>query len=244
MDWLAPHADPKKQKLFKDFILFKEPNYAAHHFKVIDNGFVSGPNLGLRKGGAAYIKNVNPLGYQKLYIKFVGKTNRSTLVFRKNGTNGEIIGKFKISKKGKILCGSPGQVITSIDISKETKVFDLYVQLQTQDQTFKKEHVLIHWIAFMPELPGKGKPGYNKVRKSLNEVLNIKGDVTPVMVENPDHMKRNTHVFDRGNWMVKMEEVQTGVPQTLNPWEKRWENNRLGFAKWLVDKKTRLLLEP
>jgi hypothetical protein len=241
LDWLAPHADPKKQKLFKDFILFKEPNYAAHHFKVIGNGFVSGPNLGLRKGGAAFIKNVNPLGYQKLYIKFVGKTNRSTLVFRKNGINGEIIGKFKISKKGKNFYGDrQGQIITSIDISKETKAFDLYVQLQTQDQTFKKEHVLIHWIAFMPQLPAKGKPGYNTVRKSLNEVLNIKGDVTPIMVENPDHMKRKTHVFDRGNWMVKMEEVQTGVPQTLNPWEKRWENNRLGFAKWLVDKKNPL----
>ena len=221
--------------------MFKEPNYAAHHFKVIDNGFVSGPNLGLRKGGAASIKNVNTLGYQKLYLKFVGKTDRSTLVFRKNGINGEIIGKFKITKKGKNFYGDrQGQIITSIDITKETEAFDLYVQLQTQDQTFKKEHVLIHWIAFMPEFPGRGKPGYTAAGKNLNEVLNIKGDVTPVMVENPDHMKRKTHVFDRGNWMVKKEEVQTGVPQTLNPWENRWEKNRLGFAKWLVDNKNPL----
>lgn len=241
LDWVSAHANADEQKIFKDFILFKEPNYAAHHFKVIDNGFVSGLNLGLRKGGAAFIKNVNPLGYQKLYLKFVGKTDRSTLVFRKNGINGEIIGKFKISKKEKNSYGDrQGQIITSIDIVKETEVFDLYVELQTQDQTFKKEHVLIHWIAFMPELPAKGKPGYTAVRKNLNEVLNIKGDVTPIMVENPDHMKRKTHVFDRGNWMVKTEEVQPGVPQTLNPWEKRWENNRLGFAQWLVDKKNPL----
>ena len=63
---------------------------------------------------------------------------------------------------------------------------------------------------------------------------------TPIMVENPDHMKRKTHVFDRGNWMVKNDEVQTGVPQTLNPWQEKWEKNRLGLAKWLVDEENPL----
>ena len=241
LDWVATHGDAKKQKLFKDFILFKEPNYAAHHFKVIDHAFVSGPNFGLRKGGVTFIKNINPMGRQKLYLKFVGRSNNSTLVFRKNGVNGQIIGKFEISNKGKNFYGDrQGQIITSIDIKKETEVFDLYVQLQTEDKTQKKEHVLVHWIAFMPELPGKEKPGYTKVKRDLNEVLNFSGDHTPVMVENPEHMKRKTHIFDRGNWMVKMEEVQPGIPQTLNPWEKRLENNRLGFAQWLVDKKNPL----
>ena len=241
LEWVSTHGDVKKQKLFKDFILFKEPNYAAHHFKVIDHAFVSGPNFGLRKGGAVFIKNVNPLGHQKLYLKYVGHSNRSSLVFRKNGINGEIIGKFKISKKGKNFYGDPqGQIITSIDISKETEAFDLYVQLETQDDTVKREHVKVHWIAFMPELPGKGKPGYEYVSNNLDKVLNLRGDLTPVMVENPDHMKRKTHVFDRGNWMVKMEEVQPGVPQMLNPWKERWENNRLGFAQWLVDEKNPL----
>ncbi|MEK9603321.1 MAG: PSD1 and planctomycete cytochrome C domain-containing protein [Flavobacteriaceae bacterium] len=237
LNWVSTHADADQEKLFKDFILFEEPNYAAHHFEVIDNAFVYGPNFGLRKGGATIIKNVNTLGQPKLYLKFVGRSNRSKLVFRKNGINGEIIGEFKISKNDK---NRQGQLITSIDISRETEVFDLYVQLQTQDNTLEKEHVLVRWIAFMPELPGKGKPGYAKMNKNLSEVLNIKGDLTPVMVENPEHMKRKTHVFDRGNWMVKMEEVKPGVPLTLNPWKERWENNRLGFAKWLVDEKNPL----
>ena len=53
-------------------------------------------------------------------------------------------------------------------------------------------------------------------------------------------MKRKTYVFDRGNWMVKNDEVQTGVPQTLNPWQEKWEKNRLGLAKWLVDEENPL----
>ncbi len=240
LDWVSIHADDKKLKLFKDFILFKEPSYSAHHFEVVKNGFV-GQIFGLRKGGSVFIKNVNPLGHKKLYLKFVGHTNNSTLIFRKNGINGEIIGKFNIYKKAKFSYNGPQEkIVTSIDISKEIDEFDLFVQLQTQDKSLKKEHIIVDWLAFMPELPGKGKPGFNRINNSLNEALNFKGDLTPVMVENPEHMKRNTHVFDRGNWRVKLEEVQTGVPQTLNPWEKRWENNRLGFAQWLVDKKNPL----
>ena len=241
LDWVDRYADAKKQKIFRDFIFFKEPNYAAHHFEVIENAYVSGPNFGLRKGGVAFVKNLNPLGYPKLFLKFVGYSNRSTLVFRKNGINGKIIGKFKISKEGQnFYRDRQGQMITSIDISQETEKFDLYVQLVTQDTSLKNDHIKIHWIAFMPDLPGEGNPGFSKIRKAFNEVLNIKGDLTPIMVENPNHMKRKTHVFDRGNWMIKMEEVQPGVPQTLNPWEKQWKKNRLGFAQWLVDKKNPL----
>ncbi|MDG1966090.1 MAG: DUF1553 domain-containing protein, partial [Flavobacteriaceae bacterium] len=35
-------------------------------------------------------------------------------------------------------------------------------------------------------------------------------------------------------------EVQTGVPQILNPWENQWKKNRLGLAQWLVDKENPL----
>ena len=239
LDWVATHSDSNLKEVFKDFILFKEPSYAAHHFKAIDNAFVSGPTFGLRDGGAVFINNINSLGRQKLYLKYVGHTNHSSLVFRKNGINGEIIGKFNVSKRGK-KWNPNGQIITSIDITKVTEVFDLYVQLESKDNSIKGEHVNVHWIAFIPELPAKGKQGYATVSENLNEVLNIKGDLTPVMVENPNHMKRKTHVFDRGNWMVKMDEVKPSVPQILNPWKPRWEKSRLGFAKWLVDKKNPL----
>jgi hypothetical protein len=242
LEWVSTHSDPKTQKLYKDFIFFKEPNYPSHNFEVINNAFVAGSAMGLRKDGATYMKNVNSLGHQKLYLKFVGNTNRSTLVFRKNSLNGKIIGKFKVPKQGEIFYSSDkqGQIIAQIDISHETEPFDLYVELQTQDHEFKKEPVLVYWVAFLPDLPGKGKSGYAKVYKKLNEVLHIKGDLTPVMVENPNHMKRKTHVFDRGNWMVKNDEVQPGVPQTLNPWEAQWEKNRLGLAQWLMDEENPL----
>jgi hypothetical protein len=197
--------------------------------------------MGLRKKGAAVMKNINTLGHQKLYLKVVGRTNRSTLVFRKDSLKGKIIGKYKIAKKGKnFYRDRQGPLIASIDISRETQPFDLYVELETRDQELEREHVSVYWMAFLPGMPGKGKPGHEKINQMLDEVLNLKGDLTPIMVENPDHMNRKTHVFDRGNWMVKQEEVQPGVPHILNPWKKQWESNRMGFAQWLVDKENPL----
>ena len=241
LDWVASHSDPKTKRSYDNFLHFKEPKYPSHHFKIIQNGFVSGLTMGLRKKGAAVMKNINTLGHQKLYLKVVGRTNRSTLVFRKDSLKGKIIGKYKIAKKGKnFYRDRKGPLIASIDISRETQPFDLYVELETRDQELEREHVSVYWLAFLPDMPGKGKPGHEKINQMLDEVLNLKGDLTPIMVENPDHMNRKTHIFDRGNWMVKQEEVQPGVPHILNPWKKQWESNRMGFAQWLVDKENPL----
>ncbi|NBS19804.1 MAG: DUF1549 domain-containing protein, partial [Flavobacteriia bacterium] len=236
MGWIADHSGEQNHQLFRNFVQFKEPKYPSHHFQVVNNGFVSGPTLGLRKGGVAVMKNVNTQGNQKLYFKHVGKSNNATLIFRKDSAEGKVIGKFEISKQGKNFYKDPqGQVISAIDITKEKEPFDLYLQLQTTDKEVNKQHLLLHWIAFLPELPAKSNSGYATVEKKFMELLNAKGDLTPIMVENPDYRKRKTHVFDRGNWMVKTEEVQPGVPQVLNPWTAELEKNRLGFAQWLVN---------
>ena len=57
---------------------------------------------------------------------------------------------------------------------------------------------------------------------------------TPVMMENPDGMQRISHVFERGNWMVKGEAVTPGTPHALNALPANAPNNRLGLAMWLT----------
>ena len=51
------------------------------------------------------------------------------------------------------------------------------------------------------------------------------------MVENEDYMKRKTHLFERGSWLNKKQEVNPGVPASLNKWDREWMKNRLGFVK-------------
>jgi uncharacterized protein DUF1553 len=55
-------------------------------------------------------------------------------------------------------------------------------------------------------------------------------------------MHRTTHVFERGNWLVKGQEVSPKVPNAFK--EAMPENapaNRLGLAMWMTDKKNPLI---
>jgi hypothetical protein len=56
------------------------------------------------------------------------------------------------------------------------------------------------------------------------------------MIENTAAQHRSTHIFERGNWLVKGKEVTPDVPRSLNAFPADAPRNRLGFAQWLVDK--------
>jgi hypothetical protein len=55
------------------------------------------------------------------------------------------------------------------------------------------------------------------------------------MIENTER-KRATHVFERGNWLVHGAVAVPEVPKAFNLFPQGEPYNRLGFAKWLVDK--------
>lgn len=55
----------------------------------------------------------------------------------------------------------------------------------------------------------------------------------------PDY-RRKTHVFDRGNWQKPTDEVGVGVPAAFHPLPENAPENRLTFARWLVDRRSPL----
>ena len=54
-----------------------------------------------------------------------------------------------------------------------------------------------------------------------------------VMAERP--VPRETHLLIRGAYDKPGEKVEPGVPAVLPPLPAKAPNNRLGFAKWLID---------
>ena len=53
-------------------------------------------------------------------------------------------------------------------------------------------------------------------------------------------MHRASNVFERGNWLVKGDEVKPDVPKSLNPFPANAPHNRLGLAMWLTSKQNPL----
>ena len=59
--------------------------------------------------------------------------------------------------------------------------------------------------------------------------------IQTVMVMKEGEKPRDAFVLKRGAYDNPGEKVSPGVPAILPPLHQEWENNRLGFARWLVD---------
>jgi len=246
--WILKYGDSKTHDFYRDFFQFLEPKYQAHNTVPLnsDNAYVSGVTLSLRNNGQAVYKNMNTNGNENLMFKYSPTKHKTILIFRKNSPKGEIIGSIQLNETGNPQFNNPKNQYAKLKIKKIEEPFDLYIQaknpsLKTKNKSSSNAIIAsLHWFSFVPELPGKNQKGFAKIKNTVATLLNNPENLTPIMVENKDFMKRKTHLFDRGSWLSKKEEVTAGVPNTLNPWKEEWEKNRLGLAKWLVSEENPL----
>lgn len=248
--WISKYGNSELRQFYKDFFQFLEPKYQAHNFKAVnsDYAYVAGVTLSMRNKGQAVYPNINTKGNRQLYLKYSPTKHKTLLTFRKDGPKGKILGRIQLNQQGNNQFKDPKNQYASLLFEEVQGPFDLYVEasnpnLKTEAKngtTYSNIAVSIHWLSFTPELPGRGKRGFSKIERDLQILLNNPEYLTPIMIENQPFMKRKTHLFDRGSWLSKQEEVFPGVPQSLNPWDKALEKNRLGLAKWLVSEENPL----
>jgi len=91
------------------------------------------------------------------------------------------------------------------------------------------------------ELVYKDKPIGKKVRAAQDSLLNTyrSGIKTPLLKEHGSLLERESHVFDRGNYLVPGAKVTGGVPKAINK-DSISVTNRLELANWLVDNRNPL----
>ena len=246
--WILEYGNSKTHDFYRDFFQFLEPKYQAHNTVSLnsDYAYVSGVTLSLRNNGQAVYRKMNTNGNENLMFKYSPTKHKTVLTFRKNSPKGEIIGSIQLNETGNPQFNNPKNQYAKLKIKKIEEPFDLYIQaknpsLKTKNKSSSNAIIAsLHWFSFVPELPGKNQKGFAKIENTVTTLLNNPENLTPIMVENKDFMKRKTHLFDRGSWLSKKEEVTAGVPNTLNPWKEEWEKNRLGLAKWLVSEENPL----
>lgn len=127
---------------------------------------------------------------------------------------------------------------TSSGKIKPTKgVHDVYL-VYRKGKNFWTDLIHLDWMDLMSDKAIKNR--MSKVfQDSLQKLADIEATPTPVMLERPSSRARKTHVFIRGNWLTKSNEVQPDVPKSL-PSIKNYDRNRLGLGHWLVSKENPL----
>ncbi|TMM52210.1 DUF1553 domain-containing protein [Maribacter algarum] len=232
--WVAENGSEKTVRQYQDFLLYNEPVYNSHHLKDIQNGsYDDHASTVLWDDGSAKYENVSSNGTTALYFKHRSGINGTTLTFRKNNSKGEILAQTKINK-------TQGSIIRKIPFKNVDEKFDLYIETNNNGVAKEVNILNLYWVALLDDIPGKGKSGYASINNTLVEVLNTDTPTVPIMIENPEHMKRTTQVFERGSWLTKTDTVEPNTPKTLNEWNADWPKNRLGLSQWIVSKQNPL----
>jgi hypothetical protein len=224
--WVEEKSGEKVAGEVNGFLRTLEPKYHPHDFdQFISGALIDNKWLGIQSGGSARIRNINLDGKTNLILNYVAYHEGGSFEIRLDRLDGEVIGKGQVQKTNKSLLYPLKPVMGT---------HDLFFVFRNRSISADKAVCAVEWLAFLKDLPQPNTPAETQLKTSFMELVNVEADATPIMVESTPDQFRTTHVFDRGNWMMKGEPVKPDVPESLNDFPKDQPYNRLGFAKWLV----------
>lgn len=234
--WLQTNA-PSREKELSLFLKTGSPAINSIAADELTNSALADTKwLVLRNNAIARLKEVSLTNYTQLYYRYKAWNPNGVWLIHLDKPDGAVISKIKVpDTKG-------AWKINQLNIPATVGKHHLYFTYSNSAlKTPEESGMQFDWFYFSNPFPGKGLPGYDSAYKHFEELFNpTKVTYTPIMVENPTDLYRPTHVFIKGNWLVKGKEVQADVPASLIPFPANAPRNRLGLAQWLTDKKNPL----
>jgi hypothetical protein len=220
---------PRAEELYK-FAKTTQPVTYSLLGTFINNSSISDNKwLIFRNHGLAKLNQVDITGKDHLIMRFMTWVDKGTLIFHLDTENGPEIGRFSPSNtKGKWILGETS-------FKGANGKHDIYL---TYESPVLKDPLgdgmMFDYFYFTQEFPGKGRPGYEEIRKSYWNLLTADATTTPIMMDNLPANSRKSYVFERGSWLTKGKEVQPATPASLNPFPEGAPANRLGLAQWMT----------
>lgn len=240
VDWVKKHSNPERAQQTELFLRTMQP--AVNTFRAdelsptaaIGNGNTS---LFFRNHSSARLRQINLDDCEQMIWNFYSNRKQGRLQLRLDSLTGPLLATYAIEQKDRWR-------MESIAFPKQKGVHDIYLSYETPAVPADSEDFLVifDWISFQPALPGSGSDEYASMKARFWDLLRAQVPSTPVMVENPGWLKRETYVFDRGNWRTLGKKVEPAVPASLAfAMPENAPPNRLGLAAWLTSTKNPLV---
>jgi hypothetical protein len=229
--WLHEHADRSEADRILYFLKTRQPSINS----LTADGFVNSELsdtkwLVMRRESSSRLKRVELTGRNRLLLRYDSKREDGILTFRADSLTGQVIARFRVPKT------TGGFQHLEVPLNTLEGVHDVYIQYRSPSLTNPDENgIRFDWFHFTKDFPGKGRPGYDSASVYYRRLLDSRDVVlTPVMLQNPADMHRESRVFEKGSWLVPGEVVTPGVPASLNPMPNPARTDRLGLAQWLT----------
>ncbi len=227
--WIQKY-NPKQSTEVTEFLKVMEPKISAHNFVKGDQSTVLLISYyGVKDKGNARIPQVNLTNAGSVLMNVSTKAEDAVLTLHLDKLDGPVISTVKVPARDTVVIAP---------VSAVSGKHDIYLSLKSSKKP--EEWVRITWMSFQKALPGGDQPEYPKIIEDYATALTRSTESMPVMWEGTGDFARKTNVFVRGNWMVKGAEVKPDVPQLLAPMPKEFSKDRLGLAKWIVNRENAL----
>ncbi len=235
-EWLTANVSEEKGDEYYTFLKTWQPSINSLQSDQFNNAaLISSWYAGLRKQGSCRLPSVTLEKKTHLMFRYTSNHDKGELFIHLDSLNGPLLKMIPISK-------TKGWEINSVEIPMSKGVHNLYFKYDNASmESFDVTGVMFDWFKFDEGFPGKENPGYAEVYKNFSDLMYAKVQTTPIMFENNNEQFRSTHLFERGNWLVKGNKVTPEVPHVMNPFDPNAPKNRLGLAQWLTDKKNPLV---
>ncbi|MEO6288208.1 MAG: DUF1553 domain-containing protein [Dyadobacter sp.] len=232
IDWVAKR-EPQQSVSFTQFLRVMEPKINSHDFQIIGGStLLDGKYLGLKHKTTARLQVANLTGKTHMVVSLGANFDKSTLTIKTDTNTAEAIARISIpNTQGR-------DSVMIIPITEPGGKRDLFFSLDNPKNP--SSWLQVKWLSFQKEMPGKSDPEYPAVLAEYSRLLSKPAEDIPILWEGRDDFSRTTNVFVRGNWMVKGAEVKPDVPKLLYGMPKEYSKDRLGLARWIVNRENAL----
>ncbi len=228
--WVLKYSNNEKAFDINRFLKTLEPKFHSHLFDDFTRGELDGYKwLSIRSGGSARIKQIDLEGKNHLLMNYDMHRPGGSIEIRLDNLKGDVIGSANLVK-------TKGRLVFNVPLKSVEGKHDLYFIFRNPDSKPGESVCSVEWVSFQEEIPGKDNLELATIKKSFLDLLNREVENTPVLIEGTESQKRETYIFERGNWLVKGEKVNPDVPRSLNTTIQNVSPDRLGFARWLASK--------
>ena len=181
-----------------------------------------------RHGGVARFKMFPLMGTPKLLVNCRATNPDSRIVVRLDEIDGPVIAEWDFS--------GTEERLHVLDVKPIEGQHDIYLHFEseTASEQVNDRVALLFWLIPYHALQIFELDESNELEKSFLDIVLSPVERTPIQVENPEFLKRNTSVLNRGNWLTPEHVVTSGVPDIVDQEFGPYPKNRLGLAQWLV----------
>ena len=236
--WLKENVNDSSANTIRQFVRTWQPSINSTRADNIRRNSTENNEFALlfRNNSLGRINQVKLDNSDQLMLRYSTWKPGGILKITADAPNGPVLKTLNVKQ-------TSGWEIIALDIPLQNGTKDIYLTYHNPSvKDTLNGIIMFNWFHFTRQFPGRGIPGYENFRKSYWNLVTADVPGTPIMMENPQDWQRKTHVFERGNWLVKGKEVSPKVPNAFkSAMPADAPGNRMGLAMWMIDKKNPLV---